>query len=199
MSSIDRYHHGDLRRALIQAGAEILEEGGELSLRAVARRAGVSHAAPYHHFPDRRALLAAIAVEGFVALRDAEIAAAERVGREPVRALAETGVAYVRFAVEGPARFRMMFSAELADRTALPELEAAQREAYGVMVGEMRRTYPEATPEEIERSALGAWSIVHGLANLILEAQVGEEARTPEGAEALARAILKRTEPSPPR
>ena len=70
MPAAVRYHHGDLRRALVAAALELLERGEELSLRAVARRAGVSHTAPYHHFRDRRGLVAAVALEGQVALRD---------------------------------------------------------------------------------------------------------------------------------
>src|SRR5688500_9283866 len=96
----ERYHHGDLRRALVDSALEILEEGGELSLRAVARRAGVSHTAPYHHFRDRRRLVAAVATEGLLALRDA-LAGAGSPG-EPLSRLLECGVAYVRFAVGNP-------------------------------------------------------------------------------------------------
>ena len=96
------YHHGDLRPALLRAAAKILEKEGSdaVSLRDLARRAGVSHTAPYRHFPDRRALLAALAEEGFAQL------AAELEGR-PWR---EQAVAYVRFAIANPERFRLMFT-----------------------------------------------------------------------------------------
>src|SRR5829696_6591713 len=130
---VDSYHHGDLRRALIDATLELLEEGEEPSLRAVARRAGVSHTAPYHYFADRRNLVAAVAEEGLVAFREAlERGASKAVG--PPGRLLEAGVAYVRFAVENPARFRLMFSAALAERSELPGLQEAYSSAYGVLL-----------------------------------------------------------------
>lgn len=191
-----RYHHGDLRRALLDAALEILKEGGDLSLRGVARRAGVSHAAPYHHFPDRRALVAAIAEEGLVAFRRALGEAARRTGPDPAQRLREVGVAYVRFAVENPAHFRLMFSAELADRSGLPELRASFEAAYGVLVGGVRRVLGEGAADELVTvHATYAWSLVHGLANLILDRQVGPRVETPDAAEAFARKVLQAMHP----
>src|ERR1700674_5400381 len=99
------YHHGDLPAALLRAAGKTLEKHGPagLSLRAAARRAGVSHNAPYRHFPGREALLAALAAEGFAML-------AERLRGQPGRAMGE---AYVRFALEHPQRFRLMFGGVL--------------------------------------------------------------------------------------
>src|SRR5688572_5027384 len=99
------YHHGDLRAVVLGAASKILEEEGlaELSVREAARRAGVSHNAPYRHFPDRRALLVALAAQGFSEL---DLALENRSGRE-------LGEAYVRFALERPQRFRLMFGAHL--------------------------------------------------------------------------------------
>src|SRR3954469_24156481 len=116
----DTYQHGDLRRALIQAGLKLLAEGGvaALSLRAAAQLAGVSHAAPYRHFRDKDALVAAIAEEGFKLLtrRMREEIANERAGAEPgrhppgvVERLRAAGRGYVSFAVEHPAYFRTVF------------------------------------------------------------------------------------------
>jgi AcrR family transcriptional regulator len=185
------YHHGDLRRALLGSALHMLEEGEELSLRAVARRAGVSHTAPYHHFADRRALLAAVAEEGLLALRDALRAAVETAPGELEEQLLETGVAYVRFAVGSPARFRLMFSAELADRADRPSLQAASEAAYGVLLETVQRCFGEGIPgEAVELRALAAWSTVHGLSMLVLDSQVPGIERTPEAAGELARRVL---------
>ena len=106
------YHHGDLRNALIQAGLELLAEGGaqELDLRKVARRAGVSHAAPYRHFADKQALIAAINEEGFHLLAERIQASLREVSDEPVEQLLGVALAYVRFAQGNPWLMREMFS-----------------------------------------------------------------------------------------
>jgi AcrR family transcriptional regulator len=186
------YHHGALRRALLDAALATLDEGEEISLRAVARRAGVSHAAPYHHFADRKALVAALAQEGLARLMDA-LRAAALPEEDPRLQLLEIGVVYVRFATENRALFRLMFSAELADREGLPELQSAYAEAYEVLAGRVRVLLGgSATPEEVREWALWARSLVHGLASLLLDNQVAG-VQTPEQAEALARAVLRKS------
>lgn len=151
------YHHGDLRSALLQAGAELLEEQGlaSLSIRETARRAGVSHNAPYRHFPDRDALLAALAAEGFGMLEEALAAKGTR----------ESGEAYVRFALGHPNRFRLMFGAHVkVEKHA--ELRAAARRTYeGLVAGFTGR--PEIA--DPEKAAAAAWCLVHGLAQLLLD------------------------------
>src|SRR4030088_2102693 len=109
------YHHGDLRAALVRAAIQLLEESGEtdLSLRAVARRAGVSPAAPYRHYADREALVSAVAAVGYRELAE-RLAAAHPAPATPEQ-LASVAVAYVQFALEQPALFRMMFG-EPCDR-----------------------------------------------------------------------------------
>src|SRR5919205_4393672 len=111
-----RYHHGNLRRALIDTAlAMVTEEGAwNFTLREVARRAGVSHAAPYNHFEDKAALLAEVAALGFESLRQTLEAAARGRPRSARQAFAGIGAAYVRFGVEQPAHYRLMFGAELA-------------------------------------------------------------------------------------
>src|SRR5260221_12784058 len=106
------YHHGDLRNALIQAGLELLSEGGaqELDLRKVARRAGVSHAAPYRHFADKQALIAAINEEGFYWLTERIQATLRVVPAEPFEQLLGVALAYVRFAQEHPCFMSELFS-----------------------------------------------------------------------------------------
>jgi len=151
------YHHGDLRSALLGSASEILEEQGlgALSLREVARRAGVSHNAPYRHFPDRDSLLAELAAEGFRQLGEAMAATQGR----------EMGEAYVRFALEHPSRFRLMFGGQLKLRQHAVLAEAAKK-TYDSLVGAFRAQAGVADPE---KAAAAAWSLVHGLAQLLLD------------------------------
>ncbi|MDQ0378488.1 TetR/AcrR family transcriptional regulator [Amycolatopsis thermophila] len=161
------YHHGDLRRAILTAAAEAITEHGAtaLSLRDVARRAGVSHAAPVHHFGDKAGVLTALAAEGFALLADA-LAARRDAG------LVETGVAYVRFAVAHRAHFDVMFRPDL-HRPDDPALAAAQRRAGDVLAAAVR---PVA---EGQLAQVAAWSLVHGFASLwitgALPAEVTED------------------------
>jgi AcrR family transcriptional regulator len=182
MSTANRaYHHGDLPAALIAAARAILAEDGAeaLSLRAVARRAGVSAMAPYRHFPDKEALLAAVAADGFrefaAALEAADGAA------PPGEALLAQGAAYVRFACAHPALFRLMFGPPR--NGAHPKLKHDEALAHSVLA---RRVAAE-TPEPLRATrTLACWSLVHGLASLIIDGQFDMSRTTPE---ALARAI----------
>ena len=128
------YHHGALRDALIHAAREILESQGyeALTLRAAARRVGVSQAAPYNHFADKAALLAAIAAQGF-----SEFAAAMRQEMdaevEPQARLNATGIAYVGFATSNPGLFKLMFGSSAHQASGDPELDAARTSAYEVL------------------------------------------------------------------
>lgn len=151
------YHHGDLRTALLAAASEILSEQGlgQLSLREVARRAGVSHNAPYRHFPDRDSLLAELAAEGFRRLASAM---AGKRGRE-------MGQAYVAFALEHPNLFRLMFAGQL-ESARHPALGAAAKSTYEGLV-QAFRGQPEIA--DADNAAAAAWSLVHGLAQLLLD------------------------------
>jgi AcrR family transcriptional regulator len=153
------YHHGDLRNALLDAARKILEEEslGQLSLRAVARRAGVSHAAPYRHFPNHESLLVELAVEGFVELRKELQSSGNPNDSEPDR-IAKIGAAYMRFVVRRPELTSLMFGPQLPNRDAFPELGVAA-DAIGTEIG-----------AALHDSALGlaVWAAVHGLAMLIL-------------------------------
>jgi AcrR family transcriptional regulator len=154
------YHHGDLKNALLDAARSILEEDGlaALSLRAVARRAGVSHAAPYRHFPNHEALLVELATEGFVELR-AEIAAAGIAQGAQADRIADLGAAYMRFVAKRPALARLMFGPQLPNRDGFPELGTAA-DSIGSEIG-----------IALDDGALGlaVWAAVHGLAMLVLE------------------------------
>ena len=154
------YHHGDLRNALLQAARAILEEESlaALTLRAVARRAGVSHAAPYRHFPNHEALLVELSIEGFDELREALVEAAKAPGSESDR-IATLGAAYMRFVAARPALARLMFGGQLPNRDQFPTL-GLKADAIGETIG-----------AALHDNALGlaVWGSMHGLAMLVLE------------------------------
>ena len=154
------YHHGDLRNGLLQAARTILEEESlaALTLRAVARKAGVSHAAPYRHFSSHEALLVELSIEGFDELRDAISEAAKAQGSEPDK-IATIGAAYMRFVAQRPALARLMFGGQLPNRDQFPALEQ-KADSIGAEIG-----------AALHDAALGlaVWSAVHGLAMLVLE------------------------------
>ncbi|QSE95420.1 TetR/AcrR family transcriptional regulator [Rhodococcus pseudokoreensis] len=163
-TTIQPYHHGDLHNALVRAAVELLEEDGaaELSLRAAARRAGVSTAAPYRHFSDRDALLSAVAAVGYRDLAD-RLAAAHPV---PTTAddLAAIAIAYVQFALARPGLFRVMF-AEPCDPTN-PERVAATTAIHEYVKSIVQQAFPTADPDAM---ADAVWALVHGLAFLHLD------------------------------
>lgn len=172
----ERYHHGDLRAALVAAAEAVLAERGAdgFTLRECARRAGVSHAAPAHHFGDARGLLTAVAAHGFERM-SAGMARARRVAPTPAEALTGVGQAYVEFAVGHPAQFALMARTGVLDM-ADGEL---QRHAHAAFE-HLRETLAaangpgaEADPS-FERRMLLAWSALHGLAMLALEGKLGD-------------------------
>lgn len=149
------YHHGDLRAALLRAAGRQVEKEGVagLSLREVARRAGVSHNAPYRHFPDRDSLLAALAAEGFETL-------AEKTRDKQGRAMGE---AYVGFALAHPQRYRLMFDG-LLKLDEHPELRERARASYAALEKAFAGQGVDA-----RLAAAAAWSLVHGLSHLLLD------------------------------
>lgn len=154
------YHHGDLRKALRDSAAAILEEEGlaALSLRAVARKAGVSHAAPYRHYPNHEALLVELAVSGFEELHRGIVATALVPAQQADR-ITLLGAAYMRFVAQRPGLARLMFSSQLPDREVCPRLATAA-DLIGAEIGGV-----------LNDPALGlaVWAAVHGLAMLALE------------------------------
>jgi len=179
------YHHGDLRRALIVAGTELLKEGGAaaLDLRKVARKAGVSHAAPYRHFEDKRALLAAIAEEGFARLTDQlKSVPADLPPKERLQGLIRV---YVDFALTEPALMREMFSGLTIDRMAYPDLHASSKIGLGLLVETVERGQASGAfvPGDPVNLALVMWAMFHGLAMLLLENQMPMITQEPNGVE----------------
>jgi AcrR family transcriptional regulator len=166
------YHHGNLRAALVEAAlALVTREGVEaLTLRGAARLAGVSPAAPYRHFADKRALLAAVAEEGFRLLA-AELRAAGGPGADPRERFRGRGRAYVGFATGHPSHFRVMFGRELANREAYPSLREAAASAFDALVEGMADAQRAGVVREGDPRELGltAWSAMHGLSTLLLD------------------------------
>ena len=185
MTTSKPYHHGDLRRQLIAVGEEVLAERGlaALSLREVARRLGVSHNAPFKHFASREALLAAMQGEGFEELA-ARLAAAD--AGPPDRFMVARGQAYVSFALERPALFRLMFSGEV-DLARYPELAERAEWSLSQVGGRMADAFGS---EAVEDATLSAWAFVHGLAHLILDNQVPPMLRQGRSDAELVKAVV---------
>lgn len=165
----DAYHHGNLRPALLEAADALLAEAGvdALTLRAVARRAGVSSGAPYHHFADKAALVTALARQHLDEL-DGLFRAVVRQVEEPQAQLCELGMVYVLYAIEHPAAFRLMFRPEKGTPFgADPAAEAV----FGVLYEVVKacRAHSAALTANHEHAAIAAWSLVHGLAALLLD------------------------------
>lgn len=156
------YHHGDLRAALLRAGEEELAQSGveSFSLRQVAKRAGVSHAAPAHHFTDARGLLTALAAEGFRRFLAAQSAREAEAGPDPKSQLLAAGLGYIDFATERPALFRLMFGSDRPDFTD-PDLDIASTAAFF----HLREQVAAAGGGEVD--AASVWAMAHGLADLM--------------------------------
>ncbi|MCA9535010.1 MAG: TetR/AcrR family transcriptional regulator [Myxococcales bacterium] len=170
----ERYHHGDLRDALLAAATDMLAETGPrgLSLREAARRAGVSTGAPYRHFKDKDALLTALATRGFLAL-DAALRAVDTAAADatPLERLRRLGVAYVEFAIAQPALFRLMFGEFGPATDASEELAQAVRASGAHLPAAVEAVRREGLLGDFETEdvTLLAWSVVHGVASLYLD------------------------------
>lgn len=177
------YHHGDLAAVILREAARLLEKEGvaRLTLRALAGRARVSHTAPYRHFADREALLAALAAEGFAMLGRAQHAAAAAGG---LRAMGE---AYVCFALDHPQRFRLMFGGEvqISKHAALREIAT---QTFAGLSGALAAQVPEA--QGARDSSIAAWALVHGLAQLLLDERISQAARGSRSREQFVREVL---------
>lgn len=167
------YHHGNLRQELLRCAEEHLKRNGiaKLSLRALARDIGVSQTAPYRHFEDKDALLAALATEGFERLFSVVGPSIANAHADPQEALFELGMTYVRFAGEHTEVFRLMFGPGLQPRNQYPELFKAGREAIYTVRKLIERVYAsdQLSSEEITARAQTCWAGVHGVATLTLD------------------------------
>ena len=180
------YHHGDLRGALIGLALKALEKGGPeaLALRSLAEQAGVSGMAPYRHFADRAALLEAVARQGFADLRE-ELRAVDDAS-DPQKALVAFGAVYVRFACARPGLFRLMFAG--APPTPDDGLAADPNSVFGLFAARIAQIAP-ASRRRI--AFLACWSIVHGLACLLVGGRIRQKTHSPaELAERLGEILL---------
>jgi AcrR family transcriptional regulator len=185
------YHHGNLRRALLdEALATMRTEGVDgLTLREIGARLGVSRTALYRHFADKRALLAALSTEGFRTLRQHLVAAWEEGGRGPA-AFESMGVAYVRFAVANPSHYRVMFGGFVDPKSCDPELAAEAAGAFQALVDALAALQHDAImrADDTAKMARFVWAVVHGVAMLGIDGQL----REPGAVEELSRYALER-------
>ncbi len=185
------YHHGNLRRALLdEALATIRTEGVEgVTLRDIGARLGVSRTALYRHFADKRALLAAVATEGFRMLRQQLVGAWDEGGRGDA-AFHAMGVAYVRFAVENPAHYRVIFGGFVDPRAKEPELATEAQGAFQALVDAVTSLQRDGVflDDDPVHMATYSWTLVHGIAMLAIDGQLPE----PIGVDELVRYSFKR-------
>lgn len=175
-----QYHHGNLRRALIDAALKLIKTAGPgaLTLRAAARLAGVSQAAPYRHFASKEALLAAVAEEGFRTMSALQRQAMAAYPQDPVARLDACGLSYIDFASRHPSHFTVMFGPEVADKSSYPSLKAAAKETFAILLGALAdcREAGLLRPGELKELALATWSLAHGLASLLVNGQLSHAA-----------------------
>ena len=187
------YHHGDLSRALVLAGRRILENQGPaaLSLRAVAREAGVSPAAPYHHFKDKGELLEAVAKEGWRELGEA-IARVREASPSALAAITEIGVAYVCFARQHPALYRIMYDSA-CDRETMIDHANEQESGWRHVADAIVEAGADPNDQrEIELSTIAAWCVAHGVAEMAGFREFDHLKDTLGGEEAFVREVLHR-------
>jgi AcrR family transcriptional regulator len=172
----------DLRQKVLEASLALIEEGGldRLSMREVARKAGVSHQAPYHYFGDREAILAALAGEGFSKLGQSLVRAATQASAEPVKAVEAMGRAYVEFALRNPAHFQAMFRADAVPLDRYPDARKREDEAFGKLVEGVGQAFTDQPPQVRQEIAVACWAMAHGLATLIQEGSLARKLKIPK-------------------
>jgi AcrR family transcriptional regulator len=190
-----RYHHGNLKPALVRAALQLIGKRGAdaWTLREVARRAGVSHAAPYRHFRNKEALLAEVAEQGFVALTE-RIDAAQAKEREPLARLEVQGGVLLGFALDESPRYRVMFGPHAPARADFPSLAAAAAQVFsrlqaGVEACQAARVLrPDVSPVVM---SVTFWTSIHGLADLLLNHQLSAFDEQPKNARALGARVAR--------
>ncbi len=176
MTENGRYHHGDLPNTLLQAAMELLASDGidALSLRGVARKAGVSQAAPYHHFRDRQALLGAVVEQAHHELGIA-LQTAIDAGESGIDSVRRMAVAFVMYAYDNPHMFRLMYSQEVVEfhTSSLDTMILRNYRLLYKSVASHLSIEVDLDDQRMRRAALGAWSMAHGLATLLVDGRVG--------------------------
>jgi AcrR family transcriptional regulator len=163
----------DLRGTLLGVSIDLIAREGleAFSMREVARRAGVSHQAPYHHFADREAILAALVADGFTQLRTSVLASLEKTN-DPIDRLLAMGRAYVDFALKQPAYFKLMFRSELVQMDKHPQAQVCAQSAFTLLVEVVNDAALARYGRHEPTLVLVAWSIAHGLSTLLLEGKL---------------------------
>ncbi|GFM27609.1 TetR/AcrR family transcriptional regulator [Novosphingobium sp. PY1] len=167
MARAKSYHKKDLRRDLLNAGREFVSRNGHssLSLRGLAQQVGVTTAAPYHHFSDRRALLLALALEGFEELIGGA-QAVDTANLSPLDQLINMGQAFLEFAYSQPRMMELMYESELTNPTVDPVLLEYQQKGYKALLGAVTKAMPDAPFDDRSMRVMGYWSTIYGLALL---------------------------------
>jgi len=173
---VKKYHHGDLKNALIKAAIDILSKEGVhgLSLRKTAQKAGVSHTAPYSHFADKQALIAAVSTEGFKIISEDLDAVIKRYRGKPVRQLVEGCWAYIQFALKDPAHFKVTISGVLEREKDYPAFVEMTNKSFGqiIQIVENCQAAGLLRPGPSDVEAINVWSMAHGFVSLLLEGQI---------------------------
>ena len=190
---VRRYHHGSLRSALVETAARLAAERGDesVSLREVARRTGVSQAAPYHYFRNKSALVAAVAEAGFQLFAAAQEAALQHVPDDPVQRLVASAASYVRFALDRPHYFKVMFRPNRSPRGQYPALTNVPRHTFERLVEIVRAARLASGQDDADPLAAATliWAVPHGLALLYVDGPLATKT-TPRALEGLARAAM---------
>jgi len=185
---------GGLRDTLVEAASTLIARKGPqgFSLREVARRAHVSEAAPYWHFADREALLAAVAERGFLQMAKSMMEIWSEVA-DPLLRLRTLGIGYVKFALAHPAYLRVMFGAEVPDKAAYPALKDAADRTFAMLVQAIAEAQAagQVRPGDSEGLAVAAWSLVHGLAALLVDGKLTDHVHSAQEAEEVAERVTE--------
>jgi len=184
----------NLRQKVLKASVALIEAGGldRLSMREAARKAGVSHQAPYHHFGDREAILAAIATEGFGMLQQELSRSLEKHTASQRTALETVAKTYVDFALRHPGYFRVMFRSDAVPIESYPQALDNADAAFGVLVQAIDRSFVGEPPEARRNLALACWAFTHGLATLLLDGPLTRRAGTKKAGQGeLADKVIK--------
>ena len=191
----EKYHHGDLRTALLDSALAVISEIGPqgLTIREVARRAGVSHAAPYRHFCDRDELILAVVEQGFEKMQHTMQAEKAVAPDDPISQFAASGLAYVAFALEHPAYYRVMFSGDLLSTTGHLTLQHTSREALQDMVSNIAQCQQLGVVREGNpvMQALTILSTIHGFVSLVNDNRIGHLIDKPYSLENIRDEVLK--------
>lgn len=186
------YHHGNLRETLINSALALLQEGSvqQLSMRALARKAGVSQTAPYRHFEDKDALIAVLKTEGFQRLTE-KMEQVKGADTDPLKRFVNLGVAYIEFARQNPAYFKLMFEHLLNDPDKYSEMQRAMESSHQCLADVVVDCLAQPGARAIDPmvAEVGAWSLVHGYATLLLNGPLSNKLACEDIRDDMARQI----------